>query len=51
MPVSNRSHSAAVDAFWLYQLGYDNIAVYDNSMSEWGADATLPMECYFETST
>ncbi|VFB22318.1 sulfurtransferase [Pseudomonas fragi] len=42
---------AAVDAFWLYQLGYDNVAVYDNSMSEWGADATLPMECDFETST
>lgn len=36
---------ASVDAFWLYQLGYDNVAVYDNSMSEWGADTSLPMEC------
>ena len=36
---------ASVDAFWLYQLGFDNIAVYDNSMSEWGTDASLPMEC------
>ncbi len=36
---------AAVDAFWLHQLGYDKVAVYDNSMSEWGADATLPIEC------
>lgn len=36
---------ATVDAFWLYQLGYQNVSVYDNSMSEWGADAALPMEC------
>lgn len=36
---------ASVDAFWLYQLGYDNVAVYDNSMSEWGPDSSLPMEC------
>lgn len=42
---------ASVDAFWLYQLGHDNVAVYDNSMSEWGADTALPMECDFETST
>ena len=36
---------ATVDAFWLYQLGYENVAVYDSSMSEWGADKSLPMEC------
>lgn len=35
---------STVDAFWLHQLGHDNIAVYDNSMSEWGPDRTLPME-------
>ncbi|MEX0282884.1 MAG: sulfurtransferase, partial [Arenibacterium sp.] len=35
---------ATVDAFWLYQLGHENVAVYDNSMSEWGADKSLPME-------
>lgn len=42
---------AAVDAFWLYQLGCDNIAVYDNSMSEWGPDTSLPMECDYKSST
>ena len=36
--------AATLDAFLLHQLGYDNIAVYDNSMSEWAKDATLPIE-------
>lgn len=35
---------ATVVAFWLHQLGHDNIAVYDNSMSEWGPDPSLPIE-------
>lgn len=35
---------SAMDAFVLYQLGYENIAVYDNSMSEWARDESLPME-------
>lgn len=35
---------ATVVAYWLYQLGHDNIAVYDNSMSEWAMDPDLPME-------
>ena len=35
---------ATVDAFWLYQLGHDNVSVYENSMSEWGPDESLPME-------
>ena len=35
---------ATVDAFWLHQLGHDNVAVYDSSMSEWGPDHSLPME-------
>ena len=35
---------ATVDAFWLHQLGHQNIAVYENSMSEWGPDPSLPME-------
>ncbi|KUJ85651.1 hypothetical protein AVO45_01275 [Ruegeria marisrubri] len=35
---------ATVIAYWLYQLGHDNIAVYDNSMSEWATDPDLPME-------
>lgn len=36
--------AATVDAFLLYQLGYDNVAVYDNSMSEWAKDESLPIE-------
>lgn len=35
---------ATLDAFWLHQLGHDNVAVYENSMSEWGPDDSLPME-------
>lgn len=36
--------AATLDAFLLHQLGYDDIAVYDNSMSEWAKDASLPIE-------
>lgn len=36
--------AATLDAFLLHQLGYRNIAVYDNSMSEWAVDDTLPIE-------
>lgn len=32
------------NAFALSLLGYDNVAVYDASMFEWGNDASLPME-------
>lgn len=35
---------ATLDAFVLYQLGHDDIAVYENSMSEWGPDPSLPIE-------
>ena len=35
---------ATVNAFWLHQLGHLNVAVYDNSMSEWGRDESLPVE-------
>jgi len=35
---------ATVNAYWLHQLGYNNIAVYENSMSEWGPDSSLPIE-------
>lgn len=31
-------------AFALALLGYDNVAVYDGSMFEWGNDESLPME-------
>ncbi len=36
--------AATVDAFVLYQLGYRDISVYDNSMSEWATDESLPIE-------
>lgn len=35
---------ASSDAFALTLLGYDNVAVYDASMFEWGNDESLPME-------
>jgi thiosulfate/3-mercaptopyruvate sulfurtransferase len=28
----------------LYQLGHEDIAVYDASMNEWAKDESLPME-------
>jgi thiosulfate/3-mercaptopyruvate sulfurtransferase len=31
-------------AFALALLGYDNVKVYDNSLTEWAADPTLPMQ-------
>ena len=31
-------------AFVLALLGYDRVKVYDNSLSEWAADASLPMQ-------
>ena len=36
--------AATLDAFLLYQLGHENIAVYDASMNEWAKDESLPME-------
>ncbi len=36
--------AATLDAFLLHQLGYQDIAVYDASMSEWAKDASLPIE-------
>jgi thiosulfate/3-mercaptopyruvate sulfurtransferase len=36
--------AATLDAFLLHELGYCDIAVYDNSMSEWANDASLPIE-------
>jgi len=36
--------AATLDAFVLHQLGYKNLAVYDNSMSEWANDPALPIE-------
>lgn len=36
--------AATLDAYLLHQLGYTNLAVYDNSMSEWATDESLPIE-------
>jgi len=36
--------AASNNAFVLSLLGYDNVAVYDGSMLEWGNDESLPME-------
>lgn len=36
--------AATLDAFLLHQLGHQDIAVYDNSMSEWAKDTALPIE-------
>jgi len=36
--------AATLDAFLLHELGYRDIAVYDNSMSEWANDDSLPIE-------
>ena len=36
--------SATMDAMALQLLGYENVAIYDGSMSEWAQDESLPME-------
>ena len=37
--------AASLEAFVLYQLGFEKITIYDNSLHEWAAvDQTLPME-------
>ena len=36
--------AASLEAFVLYQLGFENIMIYDNSLSEWAIDETLPIE-------
>ena len=36
--------AASSDAFALTMLGYENVAVYDASLSEWAADPILPLE-------
>ncbi len=35
---------ATLDAYLLHQLGYADVAVYDNSMSEWATTENLPIE-------
>ena len=36
--------AATLDAFVLYQLGFENLVIYDDSLSEWAMEPDLPME-------
>ena len=36
--------AATLNAFVLRQLGIENLEIYDNSMSEWAKDSSLPIE-------
>ncbi len=36
--------ATTIDLFQLYQLGYDNLTLYDGSMDEWAHDPALPIE-------
>lgn len=36
--------AATLDAFLLHQLGYENLTVYDDSMSQWATDEALLIE-------
>lgn len=36
--------AATLDAFILHQLGYEDISVYDHSLSEWANDTSVAME-------
>ena len=36
--------AATLDAFLLHQLGYEDLTVYDDSMSQWATDDSLPIE-------
>ena len=36
--------AATLDLFLLHQLGYDDLTLYDASMSEWACDLSLPIE-------
>ena len=36
--------SATIDLFLLHQLGFEDLALYDGSMSEWAEDPGLPIE-------
>ena len=36
--------AACSAALLLTHLGFDNVSVYDGSMTEWAADSSLPLE-------
>ena len=35
---------SALDFFILYQLGHENVRLYERSLLEWGTDPVYPME-------
>ena len=36
--------AASLNGFALRQLGFNDLQIYDNSMSEWAIDQNLPIE-------
>lgn len=44
VPYCGGGIAASVTTFWLTRLGHPNVALYDNSLSEWVTDPSLPMQ-------
>jgi thiosulfate/3-mercaptopyruvate sulfurtransferase len=44
VPYCGGGIAASITAFWLHRLGHPRIRLYDNSLSEWAADPSLPMQ-------
>lgn len=44
VPYCGGGIAASITTFWLARLGHRNVALYDNSLSEWVTDPDLPME-------
>ncbi|MCR9177445.1 MAG: sulfurtransferase [Alphaproteobacteria bacterium] len=44
VPYCGGGIAASITAFWLHRLGHPQVRLYDNSLSEWAADPSLPMQ-------